>query len=478
MNAHQQNNELSSIPNDDLELPCYVLRPLPQLNYIDTYSLTSPDLITKEESTQQSLEDDFDSLENILSSLVDRKGNVEYKEKIKTMLQDGLRSLNDLPLDFNEDEVECTQNPVNVVLDENDVAWGLPDEEGEYLVPDQVKLVFDSNEGSVDESVVEGTPDEEGEGLGTIDSSNEGIVETNENTQEVYREIKGFIGDLGGGGSGEAIYGEMTEFAMQRVVNTMKTECEFTKDSIFLDIGSGVGKPSLHVTQDPGVRLSMGIELKKERCFLSQNVLLRLLKNNDKRNINLNNIQRCWFKDGNILEENSINPATHVYSFDIGWLDKEYCWVAYLFNTSLTCRWYICYKKPHEMESFGFQVELVSTLTGMSQHGSNSKAYPCYFYKKKDMPRESMTGFEKIQAFLDSSSTEEKIDTLEQSVEELGKHLVSPRKAKVQKCYRCMNAIGECTCRKKSNGKTVKRKTVKRKTVKRKTVKRKTRRTN
>lgn len=86
-------------------------------------------------------------------------------------------------------------------------------------------------------------------------------------TDKLYRAVQSLC-SLGGNGSGEAIYGEMTIGSFQRIVDHMKKYLAFTKESKFLDIGSGVGKPTLHVSQDPGVALSMGIELKAERCFL------------------------------------------------------------------------------------------------------------------------------------------------------------------------------------------------------------------
>ena len=62
---------------------------------------------------------------------------------------------------------------------------------------------------------------------------------------------------IGGNGSGGAIYGEMTIGSFQKIVDYMKKNLEFSEDSKFLDIGSGRGKPTLHVSQDPGVSLSM-----------------------------------------------------------------------------------------------------------------------------------------------------------------------------------------------------------------------------
>ena len=43
----------------------------------------------------------------------------------------------------------------------------------------------------------------------------------------------------------------------------------FGTDSKFLDIGSGLGKPNLHVLLDPGVEYSFGVEDMRLRWALS-----------------------------------------------------------------------------------------------------------------------------------------------------------------------------------------------------------------
>lgn len=84
----------------------------------------------------------------------------------------------------------------------------------------------------------------------------------------MYKEIASNC-PIGGSGAGGPIFGEVTIGAFQRIVDCMKEKLEFSGESKFLDIGSGLGKPTLHVSQDPGVSLSMGIEIKPERCYLS-----------------------------------------------------------------------------------------------------------------------------------------------------------------------------------------------------------------
>lgn len=85
--------------------------------------------------------------------------------------------------------------------------------------------------------------------------------------------------------------------------------------------------------------------------------------------------------------------------------------------------YYICYKDEADMEYFGFEVELLYKMHGMSQHGSNSRAYPCYFYKKRVNPGRSRkrnaremnaikSRFEDIEQIIQSSSLETKLEIL------------------------------------------------------------------
>ena len=46
-----------------------------------------------------------------------------------------------------------------------------------------------------------------------------------------------------------ACAGELTKGSMQRVINILTGECNLTQVSLFVDVGSGLGKPPLHVAQ-------------------------------------------------------------------------------------------------------------------------------------------------------------------------------------------------------------------------------------
>lgn len=285
-------------------------------------------------------------------------------------------------------------------------------------------------------------------------------------TKQMYSIIRKKNKSLGGSGAGGAIYGEMTIGTMQKIIDCMKTNLDFSKESKFLDIGSGLGKPSFHASQDPGVSLSMGIELQTERCFLSHHLLQCGLENKEDMNMHSNNLGKCWFIQGDVTEEDSLSPFTHIYSFDIGWKAEEYRKVAKLFNESPTCIYYVSYKNEKEMESFGFQVEKVCEMDGMSQHGSNSKAYPCFFYKKKVIKgnrktkqkkkrkveeisneKKRKSRFEVEAEFVLSSSLETKLDRLDKLKKQAIEQMLSSRRIEEEKmCYKCFIYKNLCSC--------------------------------
>jgi len=138
-----------------------------------------------------------------------------------------------------------------------------------------------------------------------------------ETTRKVYGIVNKMTGSIGGNGHGGAIYGELTVGSMQKMIDLMKTHTNFGPKSRFIDVGSGLGKPNLHVTQDPGVEFSYGIEMEHVRWILGMSNLNMVLQH-AKKNPDSNIKHRCIFQHGDITEAKYFDPFTHVYMFDIG----------------------------------------------------------------------------------------------------------------------------------------------------------------
>jgi hypothetical protein len=84
----------------------------------------------------------------------------------------------------------------------------------------------------------------------------------------VYKSVRKLTGTLGSDGSGGPINGELRVGCMQKVIAFLVAFCSLTSSSRFIDIGSGQGKPSFHVAQSPGVRLSIGVEVERLRWMV------------------------------------------------------------------------------------------------------------------------------------------------------------------------------------------------------------------
>jgi hypothetical protein len=142
-----------------------------------------------------------------------------------------------------------------------------------------------------------------------------------ENVKQVYGIVRKLTGSIGGNGSHGPIYGELTMGSMQKMVNVMKEYTGLDTSSRFIDVGSGIGKPNLHVAQDPGVEFSYGIEVEVDRWVLGLNCLKGVLDAAHKQSTaSADELirHRCIFEHGDIRDAKSFDPFTHVYMFSIG----------------------------------------------------------------------------------------------------------------------------------------------------------------
>ena len=156
---------------------------------------------------------------------------------------------------------------------------------------------------------------------------NKSAIKVPKNVKRVYEIVNKHTGSIGGNGHGGAIYGELTVGSMQKMTNLMIEYTNLSKDSRFIDVGCGLGKPNMHVAQYPGVEFSYGIEMEHVRWMLGMANLDQVLKAaqkdiayGEKKNVeDESKIEhRCFFAHGDITDANFFDPFTHVYMFDIG----------------------------------------------------------------------------------------------------------------------------------------------------------------
>lgn len=99
---------------------------------------------------------------------------------------------------------------------------------------------------------------------------------------------------------GSPVYGEVMYEGTNSIVK--KFSKHFNKDTVFYDLGSGLGKMVLHIGMEYGAKMSTGIEYSKERCDTS----IRL---KDEYAKEFNNID---FKCGNVLDYD-LSDASVIY---------------------------------------------------------------------------------------------------------------------------------------------------------------------
>jgi len=200
-----------------------------------------------------------------------------------------------------------------------------------------------------------------------------------EDVKMLYKLVRKHTGSIGGNGSFGAIYGELTEGNMQKMVNLMKEHTNFDSNSKFIDVGSGIGKPNLHVAQDPGVEFSYGIEMERSRWMLSISCL-KAVQNEDLG-------PKCYFEHGNIKKAKTFDPFSHVYMFSIGFPPTLWDHLSEMFNKSQS-PYLICYQSPRIIvDRYAFEVELI-TQVPTHMHGSK-ECHTAYIYKRNQTSKKN-----------------------------------------------------------------------------------------
>jgi hypothetical protein len=221
-------------------------------------------------------------------------------------------------------------------------------------------------------------------------------IECAPNVQAVYKIIRKLTGHIGGNGYSGPIYGELTMHSMQKMINLMMETAHLNKHSRFLDVGSGIGKPNLHVAQHPGVAFSCGVEMEHTRWALGMSCLNACLEEavRQRKEVDIplsGATNASFFIQGNtmflhknVTEAKTFDPFTHVYMFSIGFPPDLWIRLSEQWNKSdhTTCQYLICYHGPKDIvDCYAFEVELVAQ-TSTSMHGSK-EGHMGYIYRRK-----------------------------------------------------------------------------------------------
>jgi hypothetical protein len=121
---------------------------------------------------------------------------------------------------------------------------------------------------------------------------------------------------------------------------------------VFLDVGSGLGKPNLHAA--PFVKYSIGIDSVFYRVHLAMQNLKRCAV--DQRLVDNVHFTHCDVKG-----IGSLSPCTHVYAFDAALESDTMEALAKAFMNS-NAKWIVLYKPLATVARFGFDVTLVNQI--------------------------------------------------------------------------------------------------------------------
>jgi SAM-dependent methyltransferase len=106
---------------------------------------------------------------------------------------------------------------------------------------------------------------------------------------------------------------------MDRAITTFK-EQGLGDQSLFVDIGSGFGKPIFHCALMTKAKC-IGVEFDHSRWEYSNNLLVKLRKEARGNHILEEVFDRIKFINADILETDCLQSGTHFYSFN--WLFPE-----------------------------------------------------------------------------------------------------------------------------------------------------------
>jgi len=196
-----------------------------------------------------------------------------------------------------------------------------------------------------------------------------------ERLKNLYRSIQKTTGAVGGYGPGGPVYGEVTMGTFQKVVDFLCKHLDFSPSSSFLDIGSGLGKPNMHVAISPGVQFSFGVELEHLRWQLSLQNLRHTL-----RTVPGFPDSTVYFVNHDATAFGHFEPFTHIYMFDTGFPPSVLVSIANAFNLSRTAKALVSFTKPRNIISiYGFAVEVVGKI--QTRMCGSAEGHTAYIYR-------------------------------------------------------------------------------------------------
>ncbi len=169
---------------------------------------------------------------------------------------------------------------------------------------------------------------------------------------------------------------------MQKILEVMKEHCGLNEESVFMDIGSGLGKPCLHASLFPGVHRAMGVEIEPLRHQLALANLNRAMLEpfGDPA------IKRpcVVFRSQDIMYVGDLFPFTHIFQFDVAFPQYTMCHIAELFNRSSSTRYFVCFHKPSfVIDICDFHVQPIASIS--TRMTGSSEQHTGFVYARPEL---------------------------------------------------------------------------------------------
>ena len=210
--------------------------------------------------------------------------------------------------------------------------------------------------------------------------------------RQLYRAIQHADGMLNGTDDGLA--GEMRVGSMHTIVQFLMDTCSMGPGSTFLDIGSGLGKPVLHVALHAQVQHALGIEVAHATWALAMSTLLRARDRS-----HLPTTPTIHYAHTSVASLSTLNPCTHVYMFDIGFTPEIYAHIANLISSSPTVQHFVCYH-PRRLLATGLSATPIARTP--ARMSVSEEQHTAYVYRCEPSPTALYEADHLLQAAIDT----------------------------------------------------------------------------
>ena len=220
-------------------------------------------------------------------------------------------------------------------------------------------------------------------------------------------------------------YGECSLGSFDALLHYMEHETpepfRLSKDSSFLDIGSGYGKAVLHASVRSHVASSVGIEYAPKRHELACECRFLLesryvpgltdTKTHSAYTAEQTNLSAalsvCRFVEGDICAPQHVhllNEATHIYAFDVVFHAETHRQLLPLIAASPKLVLFVTFKSPEQLNSYGYMTSF-AFIHQMKVRTTGKQNFTAYFYYRAQHLRQTSRAKQTVKRqYLDTKS--------------------------------------------------------------------------